>query len=166
MAVNIAKVENDTELHEVAELAEKIWHECFPEIISEEQISYMVDKFQSYNAMKNQVDTQDYTYFAVRDDGELCGYIGAKPESDERYFLSKLYLRSDKRGRGIASQMLQRVFDEAKFCGKSKVYLSVNKYNDRAVAVYKAKGFIVADTAETDIGNGFIMDDFIMEKTL
>ncbi len=53
MAVNIAKVENDTELHEVAELAEKIWHECFPGIISEEQISYMVDKFQSYNAMKN-----------------------------------------------------------------------------------------------------------------
>lgn len=166
MAITITKVETDSELREVAELAEKIWHECFPSIISEGQIDYMVEKFQSYNAMTKQLSEQNYTYFAVREDGELCGYIGAKPESGERYFLSKLYLRKDKRGRKIASQMLGRVFDEAQKSGKSKVYLTVNKHNDQAIAVYKAKGFIVADTAVTDIGNGYVMDDYIMEYTL
>lgn len=166
MAVTITKVETDAELREVAELAEKIWHECFPGIISEGQIDYMVEKFQSYNAMTKQLSEQNYTYFAVREDGELCGYIGAKPENDERYFLSKLYLRKDKRGRGIASQMLGKVFDEGKNCGKSKVYLTVNKHNEQAIAVYKAKGFTVADTAVTDIGNGYVMDDYIMEYTL
>ncbi len=99
MSVEIKKIKYMAELREVAELAEKIWHECFVDIITVGQIDYMVEKYQSLNAMTEQVENQKYTYFAVREDGELCGYIGVKPESDDRFFLSKLYLRKDKRGR-------------------------------------------------------------------
>lgn len=162
MAVEIKKVKYLPELRKVAELAEKIWHECFPGIISEAQIDYMVEKFQSLDAMCRQIEEQGYTYLSVYDDGELCGYIGFKPERDERFFLSKLYLRSDKRGRGIASAMLERVFDEARRAGKTAVYLTVNKRNDRAIAVYRYKGFEVTDTVVTDIGSGFVMDDYVM----
>ena len=109
MAVTIEKITADEELREVSVLAEKIWHECFVGIISEAQIDYMVGKFQSYNAMKEQISDQGYCYHAVRDDGELCGYIGMKPEEGSRFFLSKLYLRKDKRNKGIASQMLEKV---------------------------------------------------------
>lgn len=166
MNVEISKVETDEELHEVAGLAEMIWHECFPEIISGEQIDYMVEKFQSYKAMTEQISGQGYSYLAVRENGELCGYIGIKPEDDERFFLSKLYLRADKRGRGIASVMLKRVFEEARQAGKKTVYLTVNKHNDHAVDVYKKTGFIIADKVVTDIGNGFVMDDYVMEYKL
>lgn len=166
MSIEIAKVKYFPELREVAELAEKIWHECFVDIISEGQINYMVEKFQSLDAMTDQMENQGYTYFAVREDGELCGYIGVKPESDDRYFLSKLYLRKDKRGKGTASLMLKRVFEEARLQGKKRVYLTVNKHNDQAVAVYKKTGFFISDTAVTDIGNGYVMDDFIMEYKL
>ena len=102
MNIEISLITTDKELHEVAELAEKIWHECFPGIISEDQICYMVEKYQSYDAMIKQISTDNYRYLAVRENGDLCGYIGVKPEEDERLFLSKLYLRADKRGRGIA----------------------------------------------------------------
>lgn len=165
MSIEITKVKYFLELREVAELAEKIWHECFIGILSHGQIDYMVEKFQSLEAMTKQIEEQDYTYFAVRDDGELCGYIGVKPESDNRFFLSKLYLRQDKRGRGIASLMLKKVFEEARLSGKNSVYLTVNKHNDHAVDVYKATGFEIVDTAVTDIGGGYVMDDFIMEYT-
>lgn len=161
MAINISEIESDSELRETAELAEKIWHECFIGIISEAQIDYMVEKYQSYKAMKKQLAEQDYCYFAVREDGDLCGYIGVKPEKDDRFFLSKLYLRSDKRGRGIASLMMKRVFDEAKACGKKSVYLTVNKHNDHAIDVYKSVGFELIDEVVTDIGCGFVMDDYI-----
>ena len=161
MAVTINKVSSDTELKEVAVLADSIWHECFVDIISTGQIDYMVEKFQSYEAMTKQISEQDYSYYAVRDEGELCGYIGMKPEKDEHFFLSKLYLRSDKRGRGIASQMLEKVFEEARACGKKQVYLTVNKHNDHAIAVYKKTGFKVIDEVVTDIGNGYVMDDYI-----
>ncbi|MBR5681751.1 MAG: GNAT family N-acetyltransferase [Ruminococcus sp.] len=166
MAVTIEKVSGDTELREVAALAGIIWHECFTDIISSGQIDYMVGKFQSYEAMIKQLTEQHYSYFAVRENEELCGYIGVKPENDDRFFLSKLYLRSDKRGRGIASLMLEKVFSEAKQCGKKKVYLTVNKHNDRAIAVYKKTGFVITDEVVTDIGSGYVMDDYILEYKL
>ena len=166
MAITITKIGSDTELKEIALLADRIWHECFVGIISEGQIDYMVEKFQSYRAMTKQIIDEDYSYFAVRDDGELCGYIGMRPEKGDRFFLSKLYLRSDKRGRGIAKKMLERVFEEARDCGKSEVYLTVNKHNDHAVAVYKKIGFEITDKVVIDSGNGYVMDDFIMSYTL
>lgn len=166
MVVEIKKVKYLSELRQIEELANEIWHECFVGIISESQIDYMIEKFQSLDAMMNQIENQNYTYFAVRDDNGLCGYIGVKPESDDRFFLSKLYLHKSRRGRGIASVMLERVFDEARKAGKKCVYLTVNKYNERAVAVYKKTGFVVSDTAVTDIGNNYVMDDFIMEYKL
>ena len=166
MAVTIEKITTDEELREVSVLAGKIWHECFVGIISEEQIDYMVEKFQSYTAMKEQISDQGYCYHAVRDDGELCGYIGMKPEEGSRFFLSKLYLRKDKRNKGIASQMLEKVFSEAKSAGKSSVYLTVNKHNRHAIDVYIKKGFRMIKDAVTDIGGGFVMDDYIMEYFL
>ncbi len=165
MAV-IERVTDSGRLHEVAELADKIWHECFTGIISNAQIDYMVGKFQSYEAMQEQVNGQRYSYFAVSDGDDLCGYFAVKPESDDRFFLSKLYLRSDKRGQGTASQMLGRVFEEARRLGKRSVYLTVNKHNSQAIAVYKKTGFKDIGEPVTDIGNGFVMDDYVMEYKL
>ena len=166
MAVEIKKVKYLPELRRVAELADEIWHECFVDIISEGQIDYMVEKFQSLEAMIRQVEEQAYTYLAVYDDDDLCGYIAVKPEHDDRFFLSKLYLRVDKRGQGIARLMLERVFEEARKHGKSSVYLTVNKHNDRAVAVYKKAGFVLTDSVVTDIGGGYVMDDYIFTYVL
>lgn len=166
MGVKISEVKTKEELCLVATLAEKIWHECFVGIISLEQIGYMVEKFQSYNAMKDQIENQGYYYLAVHDDDDICGYIAVKPEKDDRFFLSKLYLRKDKRGQGIASKMLERVFEEAKNSGKSRVYLTVNKHNDHAVRVYEKTGFQTVECVVTDIGNGFVMDDYVMEYKL
>ncbi len=166
MSLVIEKVQNDAELKSVAELACGIWHECFAGIISAEQIDYMVDRFQSYEAMKRQISEQDYTYFSVYDDDELSGYFAVKPESDDRYFLSKLYLKKEKRGRGIASEMLRKVFSEAASHGKKRVYLTVNKRNEHAIAVYRKTGFVVIDEPVSDIGNGFVMDDYVMEYKL
>lgn len=164
--ISIEKIENENELREVSVLAEEIWHECFTDIISAEQIDYMVEKFQSFQAMKNQIINQGYYYLAVRNDGDLCGYIGVKPENDDRFFLSKLYLRKDMRGKGIASEMLCCVFAEARNIGKKSVYLTVNKYNIHAIDVYKKTGFSVIDSVVTDIGSGFVMDDYVMEYKL
>lgn len=166
MSIEITKVKYLPELRRIAELANEIWHECFVGIISSGQIDYMVDKFQSLGAMTEQIENQNYSYFAVRDNGELCGCIGVKSEDDDRFFLSKLYLHKNYRGKGISSLMLAKVFDEARKTNKKRVYLTVNKHNDRAVAVYKKIGFTTVDMTVTDIGNNYVMDDFIMEYKL
>lgn len=164
--ISIEKITTSAGLQEIAGLAEKIWHECFTGIISAEQIDYMVEKFQSFQAMTAQTENQGYYYMSVRNDGTLCGYIGVKPENDDRFFLSKLYLHESMRGKGIASEMLRKVFDEARTAGKKSVYLTVNKHNTHAVDVYRKTGFSVIDSVVTDIGGGFVMDDYIMAYKL
>ena len=163
MSIEIKKVKYYPELREIAVLADEIWHECYVELLGQGQVDYMVEKFQSLDAMTEQIENQGYTYISVREDGELCGYIGIKPEDDDRLFLSKFYLHKEYRGRGIATAMMNYIFDEARKIGKKRVYLTVNKHNDHAIEVYKKIGFVVVDTAVTDIGGGYVMDDFIME---
>ncbi|MDO5849205.1 MAG: GNAT family N-acetyltransferase [Methanobrevibacter sp.] len=164
MTIKITKTEFDN-LAEIAELAEEIWNECFIDIISQGQIDYMVEQFQSLKAMENQVKNDNYSYYGVYFDDKLCGYFGIRLE-DEKLFLSKLYLHKDYRGQGIASRMLQTIFEIGRNEGKKSVYLTVNKYNDQAVDVYNAKGFEVIDSVVTDIGEGYVMDDYIFEYVL
>lgn len=165
MAIDIVKAESHKDLVEIADLAHEIWNECFTDIITQGQIDYMVENFQSLKAMENQVKNDNYTYFGVFSEGDLCGYIGVRPE-DDRLFLSKLYLHSDYRGCGIASLMLQEVFEEGRRLGKKSVYLTVNKYNTQAIEVYRAKGFEITDSVVTDIGEGYVMDDYIFQYPL
>lgn len=152
------------EIDTLAALANEIWHEFFPVILSEEQINYMVEKFQSAPAMREQL-AAGYLYYFVRGDGELLGYIGIHPEED-LLFLSKLYLKKQARGHGFGRRMIDFVAQQARAMGKSGVYLTVNRSNAGSIAVYHATGFETVRTQDADIGNGFVMDDYVMQLSV
>ncbi|MGN0182067.1 MAG: GNAT family N-acetyltransferase [Candidatus Ornithomonoglobus sp.] len=162
MLVRIA--ENDEDIREIAELAAVIWHEFFVSILSPEQIDYMVEKFQSYPALKNAVDNDGYRYYMAYDGDDLCGYLGIHDEGGGKIFISKVYVRADKRRQGIASILLDRLRTD--FPDAKKWYLTVNKYNSGSIAVYEKQGFQKTRSLVTDIGGGFVMDDYVMEKIL
>lgn len=75
----IRQATTDEDLRKVADMARPIWHEAFAGIITDEQIGYMVERFQSYQAVKDQVDNHKYTYFILSDGGEDAGYCGVQP---------------------------------------------------------------------------------------
>jgi RimJ/RimL family protein N-acetyltransferase len=160
MFVRIA--ENDEDIKRIAELATVIWHEFFVSIISPEQIDYMVEKFQSYNALKAAVDNDGYRYYMAFDGDDLCGYLGIHDEGNDTVFISKVYVRADKRKNGIATMMLDRLRED--YPNAVKWYLTVNKYNSGSIAVYEKRGFHKARDLVTDIGGGFVMDDYVMER--
>ena len=159
--VMFQRAADDSDLAAIAGLADAIWHQHFQTILSPEQIDYMVEKFQSYPALKSQVEEDGYEYYQTLVDGTLAGYIGIHPETDA-LFLSKLYLHKDYRGRHIATQAFHFLTDLCKKRGLKKIWLTCNKHNDSSLAVYHHLGFQVTDTQEADIGNGFIMDEYIM----
>lgn len=159
--VMFQRAADDSDLAAIAGLADEIWHQHFQTILSPEQIDYMVEKFQSYPALKSQVEEDGYEYYQTLVDGTLAGYIGIHPETDA-LFLSKLYLHKDYRGRHIATQAFHFLTDLCKKRGLKKIWLTCNKHNDSSLAIYHHLGFQVTDTQEADIGNGFIMDDYIM----
>jgi len=160
----LVPVETDAQLRELASLAEGIWHECFPGIISEEQINYMVERFQSYDAMCRQIAQENYQYFFICDGDNIAGYTGfaLRPEK-KQMFLSKLYLRADCRGRGLSSFAVDQLTDICRREGLERIQLTVNIHNHRAINVYLHKGFEIVYDQKADIGSGFFMDDHVME---
>lgn len=149
----------------LAELANEIWHEFFTIILSAEQIDYMVDKFQSYHAMKDQMKNQGYYYYLIQQEGKNLGYFAVRYD-EEKVFLSKLYLHKSARGKGISSLAFEMIEKLTRDAGKKSIWLTVNKYNDHTIEVYKHRGFKTIRAEATDIGQGYVMDDYIMEKEL
>lgn len=158
------KVESEKEIELLANTANEIWHEYFPCILTDEQIDYMVEKFQSKQPLTEQIQN-GYLYYLVKANDQIIGYIGLHPE-EEKLFLSKLYLKNKARYHGYASQMLAFIENIAKTLGLKAIYLTVNKYNEHTIAVYKKKGFVTIKDQVSDIGRGFVMDDYVMERSL
>lgn len=160
--INFEACKSDEQLKELADFAKSIWNEYFPSLITQDQIDYMLDKFQSYPAMYEQVKHNQYHYYLVKNGDEKIGYIGLQNQPD-RLFLSKFYLKKDARGHHYASDMFEFVKQKAdEYCYQA-IYLTCNKGNKHSLDVYEKFGFQWIDSDETDIGEGYIMDDYIYE---
>lgn len=161
--IRICKDEQD--IHILAQCAKSIWNEYFIDIITQEQIDYMVDKFQSYPALTKAINEEQYTYFLAFDEDVCFGYCGIRVDQ-ERLFLSKLYVAKTYRGKGLSSKLFQKAKEFAHEQHCISIYLTCNKYNQHSLDVYKHHGFQCIDSVQTDIGRGFIMDDYILELIL
>ena len=163
MSITIKRVDRDN-VDKLAEVANGIWHEYFTPLLGIEQVEYMVDKFQSVKGITNQLDN-GYEYYFALSDNEVAGYFGVQPQ-DESLFLSKLYLKKEFRGKGVATKMLENIKQIAKNYSKDKITLTVNRYNHHTIEVYKHFGFDIIKEQKADIGNGFYMDDYVMALNL
>ena len=161
MSIAFDPVRTADDRQRLAALADEIWHEYWPALIGDAQTDYMVENFQSLEAIERDMREHAYEYWFMRaeDNGRIAGYTGGcvEPETN-RVFISKVYLRAEERGKGFAYERLCRER------GLDAMYLTVNKRNDLGIRAYLGKGFETIDAVETDIGNGFVMDDYIMEK--
>lgn len=143
----------------------ELWHSAYDGLLGREQVEYMTDKFQSAEAIETQVASRGYLYFYLKEGSDRIGYCALMPEG-KSLFLSKLYLDNAHRGRGIGQKALAAVCAQARERGASRVYLTVYKGNARAIRAYEKFGFARADSIVTDIGGGFVMDDYVYEYRL
>lgn len=157
----VVLAEKDEQINEIAALAEIIWHEHFTPIIGDEQVEYMVEKFQSYPALKEQI-ANGYEYYQIYNDNTFCGYIGIHAE-DNSLFLSKLYLSADSRGQHLATKAFEFLKELCRERKLNKIWLTCNKYNSHTLDVYHHLGLSTVRSQVADIGNGFVMDDYILE---
>lgn len=153
---------SQNEITNLANLCSEIWHEYWPCILTPEQIDYMVEKFQSEKAIGEQIKHDNYTYYFIIANDEKAGYIGISEKTDY-LFLSKLYIKKEFRHQGIGKQAFEEIKRICEKLGYTKIRLTVNKYNQNTIDAYLKYGFKVIDEDVTDIGQGFVMDDYIME---
>ncbi len=151
----------------IQDLSSRIWREHYPGIITHAQIDYMLERMYSGDVIQDEMGNRGYQFVIVSSEGKPVGYISYRREdASHAVMLSKLYLLPSLHGRGIGTRMLQYVRDDASRMGAQKVYLFVNKSNVKAIRVYELSGFIKAQEVVTDIGGGFVMDDYRMELDL
>ena len=138
-------------------------HEFFPSVLSTEQIDYMVEKFQSAQAMKEQMKSEGYKYFLLLNGGTRVGYTAIRHDGDGRLFLSKLYVKKEHRGKGYATEVFEFLKRYCRENGLTAIWLTVNKHNSTAISVYEKRGFRKIGEGVTDIGKNFVMDDFYFQ---
>ena len=161
---------DSTDLVAIRDVATRIWNEYYPSIISQAQIDYMLA--MDYSMEKLQRDMAggvciDKLLF----EGSLIGFSAYGPLQDpdpsaKILKLHKIYLDPAAHGKGLGSVLLEKVETFARSGNYTKILLQVNKGNARAIAAYRRNGYTVERAAVVDIGEGFVMDDYIMTKVL
>lgn len=157
-------VENEEQIALVAEIAAPIWHETYEPIIGRDAVLYMLDKFQSVPAIHRQRAEEGYVYYLILLNGRAVGFTGLVPHKEGKMFLSKLYVQPEYRGQGIPRAAFGFIAELCRKEGLREIYLTVNKRNTHAIEVYKHHGFYEIDAVVTDIGCGYVMDDYILQK--
>lgn len=159
--LRIIPVTNEELVYSLSTMAEEIWHDHFDPIIGEAQVNYMLEKFLSPDALTEQINS-GYEYFLLSYEYTFAGFAGVHEEAD-RLFLSKLYVHQDFRGLGIASHMFKKLVELCEMRGLHKIWLTCNRHNTNTLEIYKHLGFETVREEATDIGSGFVMDDYILE---
>ena len=154
------------DLETVRRIAAVIWPETFKSILSKEQIIYMMKMMYAPEVMEEEM-SKGYHFRLLHVDGAPVGYTSwSAYHIPGTAKLHKLYLLSQFHSKGIGARMIADVADEARQRGFKTLRLNVNKHNSRAMRSYLRNGFSQVESVKIDIGNGFFMDDFGMEKPL
>lgn len=156
----------EKEIPELGKLAEEIWREHYPGVIGINQTEYMLGKFYSTEALKKQMLENGHRFFFWINHEKPLGYASLDFSSKDYVMLSKFYLHASLRGKGIAPIFLSFLEEQIKAANQNTIQLTVNRQNIGAINFYFKAGFKIIQVADFNIGEGYFMNDFIMEKTL
>ncbi|WP_142785649.1 GNAT family N-acetyltransferase [Changchengzhania lutea] len=160
--VKIHKGSTRTDFEIIEKLADTIWRNHYIPLVGKAQIDYMLAKYQSAEAIENQV-ADGFEYYVLNYSKIPVGYIAIKQETNS-LFLSKIYVLKTFRGKKIGKSAMDFIEEKAKAYHLNAIRLTVNIHNADAIAAYEKLGFVNIGPLVTDIGNGFVMDDYEMQK--
>jgi GNAT superfamily N-acetyltransferase len=147
----------------IQELAETIWPVCYREIISAEQLMYMLDLIYTPYALISQMQKGHQFIIAYEADIPIgfASYSAKSADEPETFRLHKIYVLTNLHTKGVGSFLLKYVTTQSKNAGATLLELNVNKYNPSKI-FYDNKGFKILKEEVIEIGNGYVMDDYVM----
>ncbi|SIS48453.1 L-amino acid N-acyltransferase YncA [Chryseobacterium shigense] len=159
----IKATENDIPL--IQDLARRSWGNAYADILSGEQMDYMLSKMYSEAEIGSHLRNADYHYYMIQDEnnGSYEGFIGYQHHYEEQTTkLHRIYLVPESKGKGFGKQALKFLNGKVSENGDQRIILTVNKHNT-ARNFYESQGYTVYGEGVFDIGGGFVMDDYLME---
>ncbi|WP_436415314.1 GNAT family N-acetyltransferase [Petrimonas sp.] len=159
---------NKNNIKDIQTVSNVAWPNAFKEILSPHQIKYMMNWMYSDESLQEQMYVKNHRYFLAKENDRFLGYMSIEHncENSGKTKIHKIYILPDQQKKGIGKLLLYRAIAETKKQNDNAIYLNVNKYNENAIGFYKKNGFFLAKEEVIDIGNGFIMDDYVFEKSV
>lgn len=156
--------EEDIEV--IQDIANNTWYDTYGSFITDEQIKYMLNKMYNKGELLSQLQ-EGHTFLIAEENNKDLGYAGFSVSDAElkTYKLHKLYVLPSVHGRGVGKLLINEVFNLVKKEGGVAVQLNVNR-NNKAASFYQSAGFVIKETVDLDIGDGFFMNDYVMEKSI
>lgn len=156
-----------TDIYTIEKLAHAIWPECYGEILSKDQLDYMLNKFYSPQSLQEQIEKLHHHFILIFQGETAVGFAdySFKENSPSIYRLNKIYVLPSLQGAGYGKELLQYICELAAAEGARSVELNVNRHNP-ALHFYKKKGFEIDHEEDIDIGEGYYMNDYVMIKKI
>jgi ribosomal protein S18 acetylase RimI-like enzyme len=155
-----------TEIPALRELAERIWRDSYATMLTREQMDYMLPWMYAPETIAREMAGGVIWEIAWLGEERIGFHSCTLEDGGVRMKLNKLYVLPEQQGRGFGRQLLTRVHTLAAERGAREVWLQVNKQNARAIRAYERTGYAVERADVFEIGGGFVMDDFIMARTV
>lgn len=156
---------NADDLALVQRLADEVWRRHYPGIIADDQIDYMLALGYSRQALMIYLAQADAGLALARRLQSAVGFVAwCRPGGGNLMKLDKLYVLPRHHGQGIGRALIEHVVTRASVAGCAAVTLNVNRRNVRAIGAYERCGFAIRERGDFPIGNGFVMEDFIMVR--
>lgn len=151
----------------VIDLTKKIWPVAYGEILSKAQLDYMIDKFYNETALREQIEIKGHVFYLAQDENEkYVGFVSYEINSEpNKTKIHKIYVLPETQGTGLGRQFFELVKEKAIENNQKAIFLNVNKYNN-AIHFYTKLGFTKVKDEVIDIGNGYVMDDYVMEVNI
>jgi ribosomal protein S18 acetylase RimI-like enzyme len=143
------------------------WPITYGEILSQEQLDYMLGLFYSDEALAKQIENKEQLFYLISDSSSTIGFIGIEHNYKNEAItkIHKIYLLPETQGKGYGKIVFDSIEKLALENNSSALSLNVNRFNT-ALNFYKKIGFEIKETVDIEIGNGYLMEDYVMGKTL
>lgn len=156
------------ELPIVREIAHQTWPDTFAGILSPPQIEYMLNMMYNLKTLESQLLEKDQVFLLAEEKGKFLGFAAYELNfsKGEKAKLHKIYVLPSGQGKGLGKKLINEVSNQAKSNDQKSLLLNVNKFNQPAIDFYTYLGFKERYREVIDIGNGYVMDDVVMELNL
>lgn len=148
----------------IRELTFKVWPQTYAAIVSREQIEYMMEMMYSEASLLKQMN-DGCRFIIAYDNNEPVGFASCQETEPSLFKLHKIYVLNSQQGKGTGKFMIEYLLNDIRQKGGSALQLQVNRHN-KARNFYEKLGFVTIQEADFDIGNGYFMNDYVMEKKL
>lgn len=151
----------------IQEITNITWPITYGEILSKTQLDYMLGLFYSDEALTKQIENKEQLFYLISDSNSTIGFIGIEHNyKDEAVTkIHKIYLLPETQGKGYGKKVFEFIEKLASENNSKELLLNVNRFNT-ALNFYKKLGFEIKEEVNIEIGNGYLMEDYVMGKSI